>query len=69
MARVDSIEAAVERVLKSLKPGQRPSEEEIINFCKANLAPYKVARRVEIRAELPKSSTGKILNRELRKER
>jgi long-chain acyl-CoA synthetase len=39
---------------------------EIIDFCKANLALYKVPRRVEILSELPKSSTGKILSRELR---
>ncbi len=49
------------------KPGRHPSVQEIVDFCKANLAPYKVPRQVEFRAELPKSSTGKILNRELKK--
>jgi len=43
------------------------SEEEIISFCKENLASYKVPRFVEFLAELPKTSTGKILKRELSK--
>ncbi|MDO8957737.1 MAG: long-chain fatty acid--CoA ligase, partial [Deltaproteobacteria bacterium] len=50
----------------TLKPGQQTSEGEIIDFCRANLAPYKVPRQVEICSELPKSSTGKILTQELK---
>ena len=50
-----------------LKPEAAATEREILDFCKQNLAPYKVPRQVEIRPELPKSSTGKILHRELRK--
>ncbi len=48
-----------------LKPGETATEEEIIAFCKENLAPYKVPRFVEFRDELPKSIVGKILRRVL----
>jgi long-chain acyl-CoA synthetase len=64
----DEFRGEIPKAFITLKPGQQTSEEEIIAFCKANLAPYKVPRRVEICPELPKSSTGKILHRELRKE-
>jgi long-chain acyl-CoA synthetase len=48
-----------------LKPGVTATEEEIIEFCRQNLAPYKVPRFVEFRAELPKSTVGKVLRRVL----
>jgi len=64
----DELKGEIPKAFITLKPGQQTSEGEIIAFCKANLAPYKVPRQVEIRSELPKSSTGKILHRELRKE-
>ena len=44
------------------------SEEEIINFCKENLAHYKVPKIIEFRGELPKTDVGKISHRELREE-
>ncbi len=40
-------------------PGSNPSEEDIIEFCRENLARYKCPKAVEF-AELPKTSTGKI---------
>ncbi|MEW6366365.1 MAG: long-chain fatty acid--CoA ligase [Acidobacteriota bacterium] len=49
-----------------LKPGVQATSEEIIEFCKKNLAAYKVPKRVEFVTELPKSSIMKILRRELR---
>jgi long-chain acyl-CoA synthetase len=51
-----------------LRPGERLSAEDIVGYCRENLAPYKVPRHVEFRAELPKSSVLKILRRELRAE-
>jgi len=42
------------------------SEAEIQAHCRANLAHFKKPRSVEFRAELPKSSYGKVLKRELR---
>jgi long-chain acyl-CoA synthetase len=51
-----------------LKPGIPASEEtkqDIIAFCKQNLAAYKIPRILEFRVELPKSLIGKVLRREL----
>jgi long-chain acyl-CoA synthetase len=43
-----------------------PSEEAIRRHCQENLTAYKRPKIVEFRKELPKSSVGKILRRELR---
>jgi long-chain acyl-CoA synthetase len=51
-----------------LKAGQSATEEEILDFCRKNLAKYKVPTRVEFRRALPKSTSGKILRRILRQE-
>lgn len=49
-----------------LKPGKSISPESIKQFAKENLAPYKAPKEVEILAELPKSTVGKLLRRVLR---
>ncbi|UCC61954.1 MAG: long-chain fatty acid--CoA ligase [Anaerolineae bacterium] len=54
------------KVFVVLKPGETATEEEIIAFCRDNLAPYKVPRFVEFKDQLPKSAVGKILRRELK---
>lgn len=46
-----------------LKPEQNATKDEIVDFCKANLAPYKVPKLVEFRQELPKSQAGKVIRR------
>ncbi len=46
-----------------LKEGETATEEEIIEFCKGKMAKYKVPRMVEFRAELPKTTVGKVLRR------
>jgi len=51
-----------------LKEGQESRAEEIIEFCRQNLARYKVPTLVEFRRELPKSHVGKILRKTLREE-
>lgn len=43
------------------------SKDAIINHCRDHLTAYKVPKKVEFLAELPKSTVGKILRRELRK--
>ncbi len=48
-----------------LKEGETATEQEIIEFCRQNLAKYKVPRIVEFRKELPKTMVGKILRRVL----
>ncbi|OHD70974.1 MAG: AMP-dependent synthetase [Spirochaetes bacterium RBG_16_49_21] len=54
-------------VLESEARG-KVSEEEIICFCKENLAHYKVPSIIEFRGELPKTDVGKVSRRELREE-
>ncbi|MBF7083154.1 long-chain fatty acid--CoA ligase [Desulfallas sp. Bu1-1] len=51
-----------------LKQGEQATEEEIIQYCRDNLAKYKVPRLVEFRTELPKTIVGKVLRRTLREE-
>jgi long-chain acyl-CoA synthetase len=48
-----------------LKPGETATAEEIKSFCKESLAAYKVPTHYEFRSELPKTTVGKILRREL----
>ncbi|WP_433259030.1 long-chain-fatty-acid--CoA ligase [Streptosporangium sp. CA-135522] len=47
-------------------PGTTVTEEELIAWCKENMAAYKYPRIVEFRDALPMTATGKILKRELR---
>ncbi|MDZ7698150.1 MAG: AMP-binding protein [Deltaproteobacteria bacterium] len=54
-------------VLQSEARG-RVSEEEIAEFCRKNLAHYKVPKIIEFRGELPKTDVGKVSRRELREE-
>ena len=42
------------------------TEEQVREFCRANLTGYKQPRVIEFRTELPKTPVGKILRRELR---
>ena len=42
------------------------SEDDVIAFCRAELTAYKVPKQVVFMEELPKSTVGKILRRELR---
>lgn len=53
----------------SLRPtasGAAATPEELAAYCKERLAAYKYPREVEILPELPKTTSGKILRRELR---
>ncbi len=49
------------------KPGQKIVPEELKTYLKSRLSPFKVPKEYIIMNELPKSPTGKILKRELRK--
>jgi long-chain acyl-CoA synthetase len=51
-----------------VKPGKTLTEEEVKNWCSDKLAKYKVPTQVEFRDELPKTTIGKILHRELVRE-
>ncbi len=49
----------------SLKPGEQMTAEEVINYCKENLARFKVPKTIVFQ-ELEKTSTGKIQKFRLR---
>jgi len=50
------------------KPGDPTTEEQIIEWSKERLAKYKYPRLIEFRDELPRTTVGKVLKRELVKE-
>ncbi|RLU92116.1 acyl-CoA synthetase [Streptomyces griseocarneus] len=50
----------------SPRPGTDPDPAELAAHCRERLAAYKVPREVRILADLPKTTSGKILRRELR---
>ena len=49
-------------------PGDPTTENEIIEWSKQFLAKYKYPRQIEFRDDLPRTSVGKVLKRELVKE-
>jgi long-chain acyl-CoA synthetase len=49
-----------------LKPGETATEEEILAFCRENMAGYKRPKTIEFRDTLPMSNVGKVLRRMLR---
>jgi len=48
-----------------VKPGETLTEDEVKEWCTKSLAKYKIPRQVEFRPELPKTTVGKVLRREL----
>jgi long-chain acyl-CoA synthetase len=50
------------------KENETATPEEILAYCKNNLAKYKIPKRIIMRQSFPKSPLGKILKRELKKE-
>jgi len=51
-----------------VNPGEACTEEEILQFCKENMAGYKRPREIEFRDTIPVSAVGKVLRRVLRDE-
>ena len=50
-----------------LKPGEKATEQEIIDFCKGKLTSFKTPKYVQFLDAFPKNPVGKILYKELRK--
>jgi long-chain acyl-CoA synthetase len=50
----------------ALRPGTSAGAEDLIAHCRALLAAYKVPRRVNLVADLPRNASGKVLRRVLR---
>jgi acyl-CoA synthetase (AMP-forming)/AMP-acid ligase II len=57
----------VPKALVVLKPGSEITATELLEFCRSRLSHYKCPRSLEFVESLPKSGTGKIMKRELRK--
>jgi long-chain acyl-CoA synthetase len=56
------------KVFIVLKEGETASAAELLEYAKAKLATYKLPTEIEFRKDLPKSTVGKILRKELRAE-
>ena len=63
----NSLAGEIVKAFVILKEGKTVTEKELIDFCKKNLAHYKVPRKIGFLKEFPISAAGKILRRELRK--
>ena len=64
----DSLRGEVVKAWVVVKPGECLTEDEVKDWSKKSLAIYKVPRQVEFRTELPKTTVGKVLRRELIRE-
>jgi acyl-CoA synthetase (AMP-forming)/AMP-acid ligase II len=51
-----------------LKPGEKATEEEIIDYCKHHMASYKKPALMEFRTSLPRNAMQKVLKTVLRSE-
>jgi long-chain acyl-CoA synthetase len=63
---IDDLRGELARAYVVLRPGTSVDEAEIIEHCRPHLAAYKLPRSVRFVADLPKTSTGKVMRRELR---
>ncbi len=55
------------KAVVSLKPDTEATEQELIGWCREQLASFKCPKSVDILEALPRNPTGKILKRDLRK--
>jgi fatty-acyl-CoA synthase len=67
VARPDATWGETPCAFVALKPGRDATAEEIIAFCRAHLARFKVPKTIVFRP-LPKTSTGKVQKFVLREE-
>jgi len=56
----DATKGQIVKAFVVVKEGAHTSEQELINYCRANLAHIKAPRIVEFAASLPKTGSGKI---------
>lgn len=61
----DQLKGELARAYVVVHNGADTSEEELIAYCRASLAPYKIPRSVRFVEALPQTSTGKIQRRRL----
>jgi acyl-CoA synthetase (AMP-forming)/AMP-acid ligase II len=51
---------------RELGPGEQAAPEEVIDFCRRNIADYKIPARVVFLDELPRNPGGKVVKNRLR---
>jgi long-chain acyl-CoA synthetase len=61
----DPLHGEVPKAYVVLNPGMRVTPAELRQFCRTQLAPFKVPREISIRESLPLTPTGKVLKRRL----
>jgi len=61
----DALKGEVAKAWVVLRPGARATADDLRQFCRERLTPYKVPASIEFRDSLPKTMVGKILRRAL----
>jgi acyl-CoA synthetase (AMP-forming)/AMP-acid ligase II len=56
----------VPKAIVTLRPGEHPSENDLLDHCRRHLGGFKVPKSIECVSALPKGGTGKIQKRALR---
>jgi long-chain acyl-CoA synthetase len=62
----DELKGEIAKAYVVARSGIEVTEESIMSFCRERLAAYKVPRKVQFVADLPKTSTGKVMRRQLK---
>jgi long-chain acyl-CoA synthetase len=63
----DPLKGEIAKAYVVLRTGADGDADSILAHCREHLAAYKVPRAIQFVADLPKTSTGKVMRRELRK--
>lgn len=63
----DAARGEMPKAFVVLKGGQHATEKELKKYCMEHLARYKVPRIFSFETDLPRTATGKVLKKELRK--
>jgi long-chain acyl-CoA synthetase len=63
----DAVHGEVPVGVVQLKEGMSATDQELRKFCKPHLGNYKVPHRFEFWKELPRTGTGKVLKREIKR--
>lgn len=68
IGKPDETAGEIPKAFIVLKEGATATEDEIKEYVKAKVAPYKAIREIEFRTQLPMTPVGKVLRRTLRAE-
>jgi long-chain acyl-CoA synthetase len=64
-SKPDEVKGEIAKAYIVLKNNASTNEDDILAFCRQHLAAYKVPRQVQFVPDLPKTSTGKVMRRQL----